>query len=69
MKCEAVKVVVRPHPPQRILVEKKVVLPPVRVNVPGIQGAKGDRGEPASVDEATKEDIDLIFGVENGNGK
>lgn len=44
MSCKAVKVVVRPSPPVKVVVEKKVQLPPVRVQVPGIQGAKGDKG-------------------------
>ena len=43
MKCEAVKVIVRPHPPQKILVERKIVLPPVKIAVPGIQGAKATK--------------------------
>ena len=63
MKCDAVKVIVRPHPPQKILVERKVVLTPVKIAVPGIQGAKGDKGDSGSFDIASKDDIDLIFGV------
>ena len=48
MSCKAVKVVVRPSPPVKVVVEKKVQLPPVRVQVPGIQGAKTARVHSAS---------------------
>jgi hypothetical protein len=49
-------------PPQKVIVEKKVQLPPVRVQVPGIQGAKGDKGEAASFSVAKSDEIDLLFG-------
>lgn len=67
MSCKAVKVVVRPSPPVKVVVEKKVQLPPVRVQVPGIQGAKGDKGEAASFSVAKSDEIDLLFG-ESQNG-
>lgn len=83
MTCGAVKVIVRPQPPVKVfvkkpekvvvVVQKKVVLPPVRVSVPGVQGPKGDKGETgatgpeATICPITTDQIDVIFGsVLNG---
>lgn len=79
MNSLAVKVLIRPTPPVKVVikqpetvvvvVEKQVERPPVRVAVQGIQGAKGDKGEPGAVGpEAVVEsvglsEIDGIFGV------
>lgn len=44
MSCKAVKVVVRPSPPVKVVVEKKVQLPPVRVQVAWHSGREGRQG-------------------------
>lgn len=70
MSCKAVKVVVRPSPPVKVVVEKKVQLPPVRVQVPGIQGAVENYADlptaPATGDMYNVETADATHGIDAG---
>ena len=55
------KVVIRNPRPVRIVVKDVVRLPPVRVAVRGIQGAKGNPGSDAHIKAATYDEINGLF--------
>lgn len=61
MKNQPVKVVIKNPKPVRIVVKEVVRLPPVRVYVKGIQGAKGNPGSDAHIEAATYDEINELF--------
>ena len=62
-KIESDEIVLIVQPPEtvNVIVEDKVVLPVIEVQTPGLQGAKGDKGDMPTINNVTKQQIDNFF--------
>ena len=57
------EVIVEPPAEYSVTVTETIALPPIEVQIQGIQGAKGDKGDDANVEPISNNDIALLFGV------